>query len=456
MITRSLPLTRHDAMFYGVILSLLFVWSVPGTIALRYGLLLVALTMGVSSALRIPNGVPYRNLPRAPFVALALFVAWLLVQALFISYETRWALSELRGQLLTSLVAGTIGILSVRVDKNASGDAGSFLWSGVVLVIALQSAIAIGQSLWHWVEHGSLLRHIVPLTTTKLELSFIVNIMLAVLAVDLFFRATGQQRFLRLPLSGTLACLALGAGANYVSGARNGLIGMVLLALTTTALFLFNARAQLGWRKVLGFAAALVIGMTVFGTASYKADSRWQVFAETARIAVDIDRHQAWYNPADYPLPLLANGQPVDVSAYQRIAWLSSGVRVAAAVPWGVGYGRNAYRRALERMGYEVKLGHAHSGFVDLLAGGGMPAVILWLVFVGTLFATGWRAFIRASCPAGLLLALLVAGFVGRMVIESVNRDHMLQMFFFLNGVLLTTIATKTGADSDERNFRNR
>ena len=69
MITRSLPLTRHDAMFYGVILSLLFVWSVPGTIALRYGLLLVALTMGVSSALRIPNGVPYRNLPRAPFVA---------------------------------------------------------------------------------------------------------------------------------------------------------------------------------------------------------------------------------------------------------------------------------------------------------------------------------------------------------------------------------------------------
>ena len=447
---RDFSLTRRDGIFYGVIFSLVFVWSVPGTIALRYGLLLIALVMGTHRIFSPHNGAPDKvpwDLPRAPLIALTVFSIWLLVQALFISQETKWALSELKGQLLLPLIAGVIGILGARIDKDASGKNGSFLWSGIVLVFALQSAIAIGQSVWHWIEHGSLLRHIVPLTGTKLELSFIVNIMLAIIAVDLFFRAATGQRFLRLSVSTMLTCLALGVGANYTASARNGMIGMVLLALTTVALFLFRARAQLGLHKVLGIAAAVIVSMGIFATASYKADPRWQVFAETARIAIDIDTHRSWYAPDIYPLPLLANGQPVDESAYQRIAWLRSSARIATAVPLGVGYGRNAYRRALVRMGYEAHLGHSHSGFVDLLAGGGIPAVILWLVFVGTLFVTGWRAFIRRNLPAGLLLAILVAGFASRMVLESVGRDHMLQIFFFLNGALLTAIAHNAGRD---------
>ena len=190
MSCRDFSLTRRDGIFYGVILSLVFVWSVPGTIALRYGLLLIALVMGTHRIFSPHNGAPDKvhwDLPCAPLIALTVFSIWLLVQALFISQETKWTLSELKGQLLLPLIAGVIGILGARIDKDASGKNGSFLWSGIVLVFALQSAIAIGQSVWHWIEHGSLLRHIVPLTGTKLELSFIVNIMLAIIAVDLFF-----------------------------------------------------------------------------------------------------------------------------------------------------------------------------------------------------------------------------------------------------------------------------
>ena len=73
--------------------------------------------------------------------------------------------------------------------------------------------------------------------------------------------------------------------------------------------------------------------------------------------------------------------------------------------------------------------------------------MILWLVFFGALFVTGWRAFIRCNLPAGLLLAILVAGFASRMVLESIGRDHMLQIFFFLNGALLSAIAHNAGRD---------
>jgi len=49
----------------------------------------------------------------------------------------------------------------------------------------------------------------------------------------------------------------------------------------------------------------------------------------------------------------------------------------------------------------------------------------------------GWRSFAAFRSPRGLLLILLVGGYTGRMLIESVSRDHMLQIFFFLVGALL-------------------
>ena len=433
---------------YAAVFLLVFIWSIPHTIALRYVLLcavsLLALcTCPIDSSLR-------RALPVPPLLAFGLFAAWLVTQAIFVSGETAWALRELKSQYLPALVACAIGILFGRHDVEARDGRGSALWTGIALVFALQSAIAVGQSAWHWWQHGELLRQIVPLTGGKLEMSYIINILLTILSVDLFCRISDGKTFLRLPLAGTLTCLAFGMGASYLAGSRNGVIGIALLTFTAIALFLISARTRLGTWKVASISAALVIAVSGFAIASYKADPRWQVFAETARIAIDIDKQQAWYDPVTHPLPLLNCGKPVDESAYLRIAWLAAGVRVAGEIPWGVGYGRNAFARALKQQHYDTRVGHSHSGFIDLLAGAGIPAVLLWLAFIGTLITTGWRAFSRLQSPDGLLLILLTAGYTGRMLIESVSRDHMLQIFFFLTGVLLP-LALSSGKTSGAR-----
>jgi hypothetical protein len=53
----------------------------------------------------------------------------------------------------------------------------------------------------------------------------------------------------------------------------------------------------------------------------------------------------------------------------------------------------------------------------------------------------GWRSFFDRGNAHGLLLFLLATGYAGRMALDSVNKDHMLQMFLFLAGLLLMLTA---------------
>jgi len=70
----------------------------------------------------------------------------------------------------------------------------------------------------------------------------------------------------------------------------------------------------------------------------------------------------------------------------------------------------------------------------------------LWAAFLGSLMWRGWRAFFDRDNPHGLLLFFLATGYAGRMLLDSVNKDHMLQMFMFLAGLLLMLSAPQREA----------
>ncbi|RLJ68313.1 O-antigen ligase family protein [Sulfurisoma sediminicola] len=419
-----------DRIAFGLSLALLFVWSLPGTVALRMALLLAALAL---LARRLASagfqlGVRASALP---LVLLATLTFWLLLQAVFVSADTAWALGELRGQWLPALLALTLGfLLAYRVDAR-------HLVTAVALVFAAQAAIAVGHSLWHWFAHGQLLVQLVPLTGGKLEMSFVLNILLAILTVDVFCRASGRDALLRLPLAAVAAMVLLALAGSLLAAARNGIIGIAFLAVLALSLFVFDQRRHLGRTRTLAASMAIVAGLAVAATVNFRTDSRWQAFTETAAIAWDIDRYSAWFAPSQHPWPKLADGRNVDHSTYTRIAFVRGGLRLIAEEPLGHGYGRNAFAHALRQRHPEAQLGHAHNGWVDLGVGGGVPALALWAAFLGGLMWRGWRAFFASDNPHGLLLFFLATGYAGRMVLDSVNKDHMLQIFMFLAGLLL-------------------
>ena len=425
-----------NKIILALVLGLLFTWSLPDVPALRYWLLFLSL-IGVAKLASWQGLLSVWQANRSVFGLLAAFTLWLVWQALFISHETEWALTELNGQVLNALLALTLGILLASASREKK------LWSGAMITTALigvwvvQVMIAVGQSVTHWWLHGELLRGLVPLTGGKLEMSFILNMLLAALTVDLLFRACHARRFLQLPWGLLIGAAAMGLASLYLAGARNGVIGLMFLAVSGSLLYsIHQARHQGVRRGVLGGAVLLALIMSL-AVISYQTDKRWPAFIESTALGWDIDGQRAWLDIDHAPLPAMKNGVAVDASAYTRVAFIHAGLRMIREFPLGVGYGRNAFSHALHAAGVKAQVGHAHSGWVDLGIGGGIPAVVLWLLFMGSLIVTGGARYFRDQNPHGLWLLFLATGFVGRMVIDSVNRDHMLQMFLFLAGYLL-------------------
>jgi len=426
-----------SAIGYALSLALLFVWSLPGTIALRSLLMLGALaTLAVSLARS-----DWRTLVRTAGLPALLIVAltlWFIAQSLLLAVEPQWSLGELRGQWLPALLALLLGLMLAQRAAH--------LATAITLVFAALTAIAVGHSLWHWFIHGQLLTQLVPLTGGKLEMSFILNLLLAFLGVDLFCRATRRTPLLRLPFAAVAAILVLALVGSLLAGARNGIIGIAFLGFSAVSLYVFDQRRRLGIGRVLAAAGAIVLTLTAFAYVSYRADARWQTFAQTAVLAWNIDRHTSWRNQSTQALPKLADGRTADESAYLRIAFIHGGARLVAENPLGYGYGRNAFAHALRQRHPDARLGHAHSGWIDLGVGGGVPALLLWGALLGGLIWRGWRRFLDGGNGHGLLLAFLATGYAGRMAIDSVNKDHMLQIFMFLVGILLvTTVSRRKG-----------
>ncbi len=419
-----------------LVLGLLFTWSLPDVPALRYWLLFLSL-LGVAKVTSWQGLLSVWQANRWVFGLLLAFTLWLVWQAVFISHETLWALKELNSQWLNALLALGLGILLASASHEKKPWSGAMITTGLVGVWVVQGMIAVGQSVTHWWVHGELLRGLVPLTGGKLEMSFILNMLLAALTVDVLFRACHARRFLQLPWGLLIGAAAISLASMYLAGARNGAIGLLFLAVSAGLLYsIHRARHQGVRRGVLGGAVLLALIMSL-AVISYQTDKRWPAFMESAALGWDIDGQRAWLDIDHAPLPVMKSGVVVDASAYTRVAFIHAGLRLIREFPLGVGYGRNAFSHALRETGSAAQVGHAHSGWIDLGIGGGLPAVVLWLLLMGSLMLTGGVRYFRDQDPHGLWLLFLSTGFIGRMVIDSVNRDHMLQMFLFLAGYLL-------------------
>ena len=422
---------------FGIGFALLFfILPIPGTIALRYSLLLVLLTLIVFSWRRCQFGRLFKERQISSLLIwLAALTCWLLVQAVWISDESAWALGEIRGQWLPALLTAAIGLGVVLISRHLDISRSKLL-GGLVLLLFAQTIFSLIVSLPGFLANGAFSQSKTLLTAGKLEISYWNNILLAFLAVDGLSRWIYRQALTTLSLPFLFIGIAVVFLSNLAFGARNGMIGAGLLLSSLALLVLWHERQKIGVGKALGFVGGAVLLIGLLAWANYQMDERWQRFEETARIAWQGTQHDAWLDPDSASLPVLKSGQPVEASAYLRISWIRAGLDLIAEYPWGVGYGRNAFGHALRKT-TETGLGHAHSGIVDWTLGVGLPGLLLWLGFFSWLLWQGMRRYFVRRDPAGLILTFVVGGFLGRMLLDSINRDHMLMLFFLILVILV-------------------
>lgn len=465
-----LPWSFHSLLI--TVSALLVVWPVPGTIGLRNGLLgLMVVAVACLLWQNRHGSIGYRW-PRWPvFFYLALTV-WIVLVIAGWSVEPMLSWKEFWGQWTLPGLCGLLGVI-VASQARRLGDVGRkrlvgtvfYTFFGLVLLHDVLDAV-------YWGVTGQLpFRQAPVLYLPKLPMllaqgqsfwtafdgsfgekfSFVNNTFAALLFAEIIQRLMHKGRWIPVSNAGLLAGFLALLLCSYWLSFRNGNIGLLAMLTMAGMMVLIRLRHRISLVKTT---ATIAVGFMLLAGAVgafWKSDPRWARFAETVPVAWDTSHHQAWISTRLEPYPLLSDGNPIDPSAYERIAWIKEGSTLALEQPLGTGLNRNAFFDGIDRkfnLGGTVRGGHAHSGIVDFTIANGFPGIALWIAFLASVAWIGWKAFREGRIAAGLILMFLVSGFFSRSIVDSNIRDHVLQQFLFMIG-LFTILANNTPSSNE-------
>lgn len=426
----SLAPSDYVAIAFG--LTLMFVWYLPGTIAFRLALTVAMLALLLWKWRQTGGGSAFYSFHRF-WLTYAALTAWIFVQALMFGVEKQIVLKEIWGQWIRSGATGLTGFLLASLFTRRMPRGGALLVAAVALPLFLHVGLHDLDMLWRWAREGHLPFQSTPFIANYAGISFLTNLLMSLLCAEGMVRLLYRHRYLPIANHWLGLLIALCFFATYTAGARHGTLGFLTLLLSCTVVGLIAKREAINLPMLAGTTLVVLAGIATFGGLAYKSDPRWLTLAETVPIALDTERYTAWRQAGDFPLPTLADGQPVSDSNYMRIAWAKEAALALVRHPLGVGFGRDSFGRAmLLSFPDYASSKHCHSGILNFAVGVGLPGLLLWLALLWLLATHGWQAFFRRENPAGLMLLLLVTGFTLRSVVDGNLQDHMFEQFMFL------------------------
>ncbi len=417
--------------------ALYFVYPIPHTIAVRNLLLIVGLAACVFLIVRDGSA-------RAAWQALRLFRVsgailltlslWLLVQSSFISPYPGEALNHLRGDWVNELLVALTGACAVLAGRRAGVRR---VLTVITVALSAHIVLLLAYQICLWIGSGSYPFGQTPFGQKDYH-STLVTALIALLLADLSSRLITDRTVLAMSWRLKLLLLLLSLITTATLMARNAVVITAVMMLLTTGIFLFFGRYRLGaWTKPL-IAALLIVASIAVTWIGLRSDERWAGFNEAASVAFDTQNNLAWLDPEKYGLPRMKSGQPVEESAYLRLAWAKVAIEQIQRYPLGLGYGHKAFGWAVNRS-YQVHTGieSSHSGLLDFTLANGIPGVLLWIALSAALIVSGWRAFRDQQSPMGLLLVFTVLAYFVRCIVDGHLSGFRLEMYALLLGALL-------------------
>lgn len=441
---------RHVHIVNSLLFVLLLIFSVPGTIALRYILMAILLLLMFGNK---DGRADFRSMVKEnqPLHGLLALTAWLLLQLLWAGFPLE-VLGELKGQWLAALLCFGIGAGFALSKQELTAKTGLLHYVFLFGLLAMVLDYASQFLRWGWPVSWSGIPVLANgleiksrIMASKVQVAYFCTLSFVFYLSELISRLLYRKRLVPVTLPVLLLALLLAVLLNAFSGARNGFVGLSMTFLSGLfLLFLFEKKTAPV--KKAAFMLAMLLCFAGGALLNYKLDSRWDRFLSSATIGAQFEESQAWVDPHKWPYPLLADGKPVDVSAYERMAFLAAGLDYALQNPLGSGFSRSAFMHEVEQR-YGGKARHSHSGMIEFMIGMGFPGLLLWLLALFRLLSLGSDRLRHGIDMPGLWSVLLVLGFSGRMVVENISRDHMLMMFMLFAGFLSTVLYRETSRD---------
>jgi hypothetical protein len=414
---------------------LLFISSLPHVIALRKLLLLIAFLISFKY---FWNALLKKPKPQLSAVIIfVLLQAWMLVIAGFISNQPSSSFSEWKGQWLPALMAFVVGIglahtLMQAKIKNARV-AVAMIISIPITIFLCVNAIAL---IYDQILTGSFPNNQLGITDQKGITNYLIALLEPIVIADIYCRLVKGNRLLPVPGWVIFAIFILALFSLFAATSRNGLFIMLLTLMLGAGMMIEEIRKVYSSKKIVTSAIAALIIVLAVAFVSYKTDPRWQNFIDTVHIAWDIDHDLRWLNnDADPSIPI------ENSSEYFRIAWAHEGLRMLIAHPWGTEISRHTFPKLeMEKYGH-AKMPQSENSWIDFGLNVGIPGLILWSWFLLLLAQLGWQTWRIQKEPLSLALAVMVIMFAVRGLLDTIFRDHELEQFMMVAGLLSGTLS---------------
>lgn len=418
---------------------LLFIFSLDHVIALRKFLLVAAFLIAFKSFWKAMLEKP-QPLVTAVTIFLILQI-WMLTISLLIAKQPAASFFEWVGQWLPAFMTFVIGIgLAHSLMKSKLKSARTAVVMLVVIPVTLYQCVNAVDVIHDMILEGAFLTQQPGISDHKANIGYLIALLEPILIADMLSRLIKGNRLIPVPGWVTGAILILALFSLITASSRNGIIIMFMAFVLGAGLMISEIRKVYSQKKIIGFILATLIFTFLFAFVSYKSDPRWQNFSETIPVAWDIDRDLLWLNSDGSNLPLTKSGHPVELSAYNRIAWAHEGWRMLMEHPWGLEIARDTFHK-LEVAKYgHAGMSHSHNSWIDFGLEVGVPGLLLWSGILFILIRYGWRTWSTDKDPLGLALTILVIMFAVRGLFDSIFRDHEIEQFMLVAGLLCSGI----------------
>lgn len=427
---------------------LIFILSIPGTIALRNTLaVLLIITLALSWLKNKISMKPLFNNKSFRSIILILLIQsiYILIHSFFIADEAHWSLSQYRTQWIYPMIYFTIGIFLAShafFDKVFKKETLiNIIFFTLFAHILFIDLIAIHE----YLISGNLLTRYGGLTESAVLANYITNILNSIIIVELIYRYRTRSHVINVNLFFLLIIFILCIFSSIIEGMRFGVISLFFMGLAA-GFFFIAINKKISLKVKYFFALSLLIFCSLPLILNSMNDSRWLSLVETFPIAMDTESNLYWQGD-ESNIPTLSDGKEVSHSNYMRIAWAVKGIEYISKDIFGIGYGKNAFGHAMEKYdGVNSARGyHSHSSIIDFTIGVGLFGLLLWCIFIGKVLHSCAKIFLNSEDYFSLLTIFITSGFFFRSLLDGNMRDHMFKQFFLLLGVsLMLTLYEKT------------
>jgi O-antigen ligase len=417
-----------------------FIFSLSHAIALRKLLLLIAFLIAFKFFWEA-----LLKKPKPLLSAVLIFVllqVWMLVIAGAISNQPFASFSEWKGQWLPAFMSFVVGIgLARTLTLSKLKDPRVVVVMSILIPITIYLCVNAMVIVHDWILAGRFLPNLGGISDHHGISGYLVALLEPILFADMLSRLVKGNRLLPVPGWVISAILIFAVCTLIATTNRNGILIMFLTFILGAAMMISEIRKIYSPKKIITFVLATIVFILAIALVAYKIDPRWQNFIETVPFAWDIDHDFLWLNGDGTNFPLTPSGKQVDISEYSRIAWAHEGWRMLMAHPWGMEIARDTFHKLeLAKYGH-AGMAHSHNSWIDFGLEVGIPGLLLWGWILLLMAQFGWRTWRTHKEPLGLALAVLAIMFAVRGLLDSIFRDHELEQFMLIAGLLFSILS---------------